>query len=495
MKRSYSSWFAVCALVGLCQTAGAQDTYTVSFQGADKLEAAAGQAVAPSDYILSLSHQGPGPGAQGFSLSMFADGASITAITFQGSDAAGLFSGGFEKTETSNPNTSTGACQGKSGAVTAVVLSFTLPIVLPPNQTSSMGRITLGATAPGTAGQCAAATIQFADGCRGAGQPVQNNITQEGASIIPVMQTKNVQVCAIDTPADCCSASSIIGFSSARVMSASPRDGFLGLGDLCLADEGTLDSSADTADVYASISTVSGDGVQGWSFSIEAFSNINIQAVTTAGTSGGPAPDGRQSGGFEKTEVVDPARNANRRGCVSAVVLSFTLPITLAIPSTESALKMTVAPTSEPTAETPVSGSLQFRDGLRGSGQPVNNVLTIAGASGEVCNLEDAKVTVNFLGGAPAKVFRRGDANNDFKVNIADPIWTISMLFRSGPRRACISAADSNDDGLVDLADAVYTIDYQFRGGPTPPPPFQACGEDPTEDDLACPPGSHSSCN
>ena len=86
----------------------------------------------------------------------------------------------------------------------------------------------------------------------------------------------------------------------------------------------------------------------------------------------------------------------------------------------------------------------------------------------------------------PSAVFVRADANNDDKVDIADPIYTINWLIRNGPTPACIAAADSNDDGKTDLSDALFTIAYRFMAGPVPAAPFPSCGEDATPDGLAC---------
>jgi hypothetical protein len=132
-----------------------------------------------------------------------------------------------------------------------------------------------------------------------------------------------------------------------------------------------------------------------------------------------------------------------------------------------------------------------FMDDLVGAGRPVPNLLT---------GVEEIPVTtfihldVEAEDGPQPKRFRRGDANNDAKVNIADPIWIINELVRSGPRTACRSAADANDDGVVDLSDSMYIIQFQFLRGPTPPAPFPGCGEDGSSDDLACPDGSATGC-
>ena len=84
--------------------------------------------------------------------------------------------------------------------------------------------------------------------------------------------------------------------------------------------------------------------------------------------------------------------------------------------------------------------------------------------------------------------FRRGNANDDSKVNIADAIWILDALFNQGARPTCQDAADTNNDGLVVISDAVYLIQYQFLGGPPPPAPYPECGLDPEGDDdgLSC---------
>ena len=135
------------------------------------------------------------------------------------------------------------------------------------------------------------------------------------------------------------------------------------------------------------------------------------------------------------------------------------------------------------------AGGFSFLDGLIGSGQAVNNVLTIGGASGDAANGDSASVEIELVP-IVCKPFTRGNANNDGRFDIADPIYTISALFRAGPAPACADAADSNDDGMVDSSDVVYSIDYLFRGGDAPVAPFTDnadCACDPTdEDDLGC---------
>ena len=82
-------------------------------------------------------------------------------------------------------------------------------------------------------------------------------------------------------------------------------------------------------------------------------------------------------------------------------------------------------------------------------------------------------------------VFQRGDTG-DGTVTIADAIQVLRYLFARGTAPSCLSAADANDDGRVDVGDAVNVVLHLFGGLSTLPQPFQACGIDPTPDNLSC---------
>jgi hypothetical protein len=234
------------------------------------------------------------------------------------------------------------------------------------------------------------------------------------------------------------------------------------------------------------------DGAQGWSISVTNDSHLEIQNSggfpTTDGTDGGT----KFNGGFQKTEVVDPAKNDGKSGFVSAVVLSFTLPITLD-PAKNQTIALSKYKVKEGTTDENFPLTVKFLDNLRGVGQPVPNVLTVRGDTLNVTRFINLELEEKEPVGGEKK-FKRGDANDDGKVNIADPIWIINELVRQGPRTKCESSADANDDGKEDLSDAMYIIDWRFLGGTAPKPPFTACGGDPTEDNLECPTGSASSC-
>ena len=95
----------------------------------------------------------------------------------------------------------------------------------------------------------------------------------------------------------------------------------------------------------------------------------------------------------------------------------------------------------------------------------------------------DLDGTVTEMGAIPfvGVSFRRGDANLDGMIDVADPLTILADFFFGGSPIACVSAADGNDDGLFDLADPIYLLNYLFQEGPEPPAPLD-CGVDPTPD-------------
>ncbi len=73
--------------------------------------------------------------------------------------------------------------------------------------------------------------------------------------------------------------------------------------------------------------------------------------------------------------------------------------------------------------------------------------------------------------------------NVDSQTNIADPIFLLSFLFQARTAPLCFDSTDANDDGWVDVSDVINVIDFiswVFSGDDEPPPPFAACGQDPT---------------
>jgi len=61
-----------------------------------------------------------------------------------------------------------------------------------------------------------------------------------------------------------------------------------------------------------------------------------------------------------------------------------------------------------------------------------------------------------------------GDANGDEGINVADAVYLINFIFKSGPEPNPSGAGDADCDGSLNIGDAVYLINYIFRSGPEP---------------------------
>lgn len=82
-------------------------------------------------------------------------------------------------------------------------------------------------------------------------------------------------------------------------------------------------------------------------------------------------------------------------------------------------------------------------------------------------------------------VFRRGDVNLDFSVDLSDAVAILNSV-SSGTALPCEKAADIDDDGVVAGEDASSLMSYLFAGGAVPACPFPHCGRDVTPDTLTC---------
>src|SRR5262249_38606976 len=158
--------------------------------------------------------------------------------------------------------------------------------------------------------------------------------------------------------------------------------------------------------------------------SVKTGSCFNVAGATTDGTVVAPP---LFSGGFNKTEIVDPAKNSGQQGAVSAVVLSFTEQRNLAPESDSLILSVSGkidAAGGLPTSPCTVDVVGPDAAGLKGSGQPVQTAITVGGetkkpgTSGAAITLSP-KAEISFI---------RGNANDDSKVDIGDAIFIINFL-------------------------------------------------------------------
>lgn len=67
-----------------------------------------------------------------------------------------------------------------------------------------------------------------------------------------------------------------------------------------------------------------------------------------------------------------------------------------------------------------------------------------------------------------ASTYLSGDANGDQLLDLADVVFLINYLYKSGTAPSPLQAGDASCDGKIDLADVVYVINYLFKEGPHP---------------------------
>jgi hypothetical protein len=157
---------------------------------------------------------------------------------------------------------------------------------------------------------------------------------------------------------------------------------------------------------------------------------------------------------------------------------------------------------TQPAGGTAPDGFTVFRDGFKVAELPASPTSHVDGGLGNGTNFcYTVYATAAGLSSEPSNQacatptgndnFHRGDANNDGKHNISDPVNTLNVLFLGDGIISCQDAADTNDDGKVNISDPVNSLNVLFLGVGTVPPPLPEgpCGPDPTPDapeDLGC---------
>ena len=64
--------------------------------------------------------------------------------------------------------------------------------------------------------------------------------------------------------------------------------------------------------------------------------------------------------------------------------------------------------------------------------------------------------------------FILGDANFDGTINVGDPVYLVTYIFKNGPTPVPYASGDANSDGSINIGDAVFLINYIFHSGPPP---------------------------
>jgi hypothetical protein len=221
-------------------------------------------------------------------------------------------------------------------------------------------------------------------------------------------------------------------------------------------------------------------GVQGFSLSVAHDGDVlEITGATQEGTDTAEVFPWNLV--FERVETVE---NETGTGFVCALVLSLTNPVTFPPEGVFSLARASYRVLPAFGAAGEILTTIEYRDGLRGSGQPVNNTLTWNGKSVDPCTIPFSVHLVPVL----AELFLRGDSDGDGTLDISDAVATVGYLFLGAQAPRCLDAADANDDGQLDLTDPIFCLDFLFRGGGPPPEPFPLVGSDPTEDEIPCSP-------
>jgi ELWxxDGT repeat protein len=293
-----------------------------------------------------------------------------------------------------------------------------------------------------------------------------------------------------------------LGFSTAPVPlgTAEPFEGLEGVDRSrpcgpCLVSDAEAITTESELDVYLNLTSQlpSGYGIHGWYVGVSLEGDATLLEAGTEGTAAALEPEGyAKAGRAEVTRIIDPARNAGRRGAIS--VISFdNLSTNGLLPSrgTETILRLRLKLTRD---GGPGTATLQVVDGLAGGGQPVNNGVVIRESSGlqfyvtgDVWDGVGPSLVIHF---SPPRApsFLRGDANGDGLIDISDPVSTLGWLFLGSAAPACAAAANPNGDAEVDISDATYLLGHLFLGGPAPLAPFPGCGsgELPSDAGLGC---------
>jgi hypothetical protein len=174
-------------------------------------------------------------------------------------------------------------------------------------------------------------------------------------------------------------------------------------------------------------------GASGWSIGVRG-RDVAIVDATLSGTAAADvtdSPPGRHQTGYRMVQLTHGEGN---EGVVSAVVLSAVVVAQLPTQRASSILGLTVEATAS-SDESEIEAALEFHDGLRGSGQPVQNTVWHRG------NTRDpVRVAKRILVSGRPK-FARGDTNADGRVDVSDSVFVLNYLFIGGREPPCLDAA------------------------------------------------------
>jgi hypothetical protein len=535
---------AAAASVLFGGTVGAAD-FAFGFEGCPaSLEGQPGDVKTFDVYATLTTTNNEDPdGAQGWSFSIRADGATIDPNTFKAidpladppdifglnlqvstrydSDGDGepsstppgtplkdphmlyLYKAGFLVLEnafvTQKPDRPVG--EQPVGAVCAIVLHQTKKMVLQPTGTQQIAHISVTATVPAAPGTI---TLSFEDGLFGSGEEVRNVVTFKSTSCKPVLGTCTIP---IGPPQPKYILSVVPGGSSD-----------IGTGDMneLVAD---VDAEPGVALVPVDILlqtenlpvAAPGYGPQGWSICLKHDSCMSVDEIILDELNVSTLYDddldpetpeivkdlNLAEAKFSVAQLGYPTKAADRpageapTGVVSAIVLN-TERLQVLHPNVLDRVLRVVFEVPV-TLGTTTNCTIWIENGLFGQGEAVKNVITYDSESKKPTTARG--LAIKLTGVVMKDDFIRGDANNDGGIDIADAIYIVyEVVPGMDPENeysiVCLDAGDANADGMVNLADTSYLVQYQFMGGLEPTDPYPDCGTTEASTELTCPAGS-----
>jgi len=394
----------------------------------------------------------------------------LAQVSIDGTNADGLLDrqGGFIHHEVIDPEKN----GGQEGFLSTAVLSLERPVSLPSDRPSTIATATYRGVHPAVSEYTQTdLSFEFIDGLVGSDHPVVNKVSYREQTYVPQVQPlvrklKTRPACNRGLSLDLAALGAVREEEAHHLRVELPAGQ-----DLVVDVTATLSSS------------LSPSGPEGWSIAVKHDRPFfELLSSTAEGTDllNYVHPEQR----FILTEIVDGDEGA---GFISAVVLSLEAPRTLP-PVGEfkvaRARYRLVAPHDRPGSI--VATPIRYEDGLRGkNSQPVDNIITVDGKTEKACRQFPLLVEVNVVRGG--KVFLRGDANNDSRVNVSDAVWATRWLFFNGSPPICSAALDLSGDFRLDLSDVIFLLVFLFQSGSPIPPPFPTCAPSPRLDDhLEC---------
>jgi hypothetical protein len=509
MKRLVSLFIALASLTVFTGTGYGQIHFTLGFADCPQKIVGAPNSRVEFDIIATITQENfeANKGASGFSIGFrgenvdLLDGTAASGATCGTGDVIIPITEFFCSAQTVDPARTPDSgplAGGPQGEGYVDGLAFQIGKSLQGNATFNIGKVRGAVTIP--AAGSSTARLFFADGLQGSGQPVKNGITSGGKTIDAATGQLTLGECSFSVEAEPPVINVEVEVESPTI-SAAPGVKASGVAYI------VVDSQLMTT-----------EGPSGWQFSVAYNDVLAVKSITAASAIFTAVPDLGGSLGFLESYhsegtpplFVDPARlyqvsdpvieadcdltvgQPQGKGLVSGAV--FALPPTpgkaqyLPGASRTRVLRIEFEQANAfsaggPTEET---GTFEWKDCLQGPGVKIKNGLTVTGNTIRPKERVGASVTFK---AAPTAAFRSGDANNDDRTNIADPIFLINALFRGGPGCGCPDACDANGDQSLGIADAAYLLMYLFDDGPDPVG-GTACHTDPESTQESCPAGS-----